>query len=152
MSLGHQFLFEPGIWLGEGTIQLNMVKEELKFHSKWHVGYLDEYGTVDAVQNIEIIGLGETMHNQFLLSDISGQQFDIELENQSMGKVVGKGIISPKTIAWEFRLNDLGFEGMEFYELQDDNSYKMRAEYSTSDDFRTLIYGRIWKKHKGETS
>ncbi|MCB1108358.1 MAG: hypothetical protein KDK44_01755, partial [Chlamydiia bacterium] len=140
--LGHNFLFKPGVWLGEGKITLNMVTEEMGFVTRWSVGYIDNYGTIEAVQEIEIKGLSESMHNQFLLSNIDGNKFDIELENQSMGKVVGKGLATGKTLAWEFRLGDLGFEGMEFYELQEDGSYKMHAEYSTTDDFRTVIIGR----------
>ena len=35
----------------------------------------------------------------------------------------GNGIINDKVIAWEFRVEDLGFEGFEFYEKQSDNSY-----------------------------
>ncbi len=148
--LGHHFLFKPGIWLGEGTINLNMVNEELGFVTRWHIGYIDNYGTIEAVQEIEIKGLSETMHNEFLLSNIDGNKFEIELENQSMGKVIGKGLATDKTLAWEFRLNDLGFEGMEFYELQPDGGYKMHAEYSTTDDFRTKIQGRIWQKFEEE--
>ena len=149
--LGHQFLFKPGKWLGEGTIDLNMVKDELAFVTRWSVGYLDDYGTIESAQQIQVKGLSENMNNQFLLSDIGGGQFNIELENQSMGKVVGKGLVTDKTIAWEFRLSELGFEGMELYQLQNDGSYKMHAEYTTDEEYRTVIDGHIWKQVEDET-
>jgi hypothetical protein len=47
-------------------------------------------------------------------------------------------------IAWEFRENDLNFEGFETYHLQEDGSYTMHAEYVTSDQFRTQIDGKLW--------
>ena len=47
---------------------------------------------------------------------------------------------------------DLGFEGFEFYEKQKDDSYLMRAEYSTTDQYRTLIIGKIWEHKKGKES
>lgn len=145
------FLFTPGVWLGEGKIELNMVKEELDFVTRWNVGFINQFGLIDSNQEIQVKGLADSMNNQFTLSHIGSGSFDIELENQSMGKVVGQGLVTDKTIAWEFRMPELGFEGMEFYELQQDKSYKMRAEYSTSDEYRTLIQGRVWAK-KEETA
>jgi hypothetical protein len=68
------------------------------------------------------------------------------LENQALGKITGKGLINEKVIAWEFRVEDIGFEGFELYEKQDDLTYLMRAEYATSDQFRTLIQGRVWQQ------
>lgn len=146
--LGHHFLFQPGAWLGEGKIQLNMVKDELDFYTRWNVGFVNQFGLIDSTQEIQVKGLAETMNNQFVISHIQNGKFDIELENQSMGKVVGTGLVTDKTIAWEFRMPEMGFEGMEFYELQPDKSYKMRAEYSTEDDYRTTIQGRIWQQQQ----
>ncbi len=67
-----------------------------------------------------------------------------------MGKVQGEGVISDKVIAWEFRMSDIGFEGIEIYEKQEDNTYSMHAEYATNDQFRTLIQGKVWKQNKAE--
>jgi hypothetical protein len=44
-------------------------------------------------------------------------------------------------------VEEIGFEGFEFYEKQDDKNYLMRAEYATTDQFRTLIQGRLWQKN-----
>jgi hypothetical protein len=70
----------------------------------------------------------------------------MELENELLGKVKGAGVIDEKTIAWEFHGTG-GLEGFEVYELQDNGDYMMHAEYSSPDQFRTIIDGRIWKKN-----
>ena len=148
----HPFILKPGHWLGEGKITLSMMEEnELAFFTRWKVPLADETGRIDALQEIQISGLSDVMHNQFAFYDLSRQSFCIELENQSIGKVVGQGLINKEIIGWEFRLGHLGFEGFEFYEAADQpDTYLMHAEYSTSDDFRTVIHGKIWKKLEEE--
>ncbi|MCH9614740.1 MAG: hypothetical protein SP1CHLAM54_12930 [Chlamydiia bacterium] len=148
----HPFLGGAGHWLGEGKITLNMMEEELPFYTKWKVPLPDDLGRIECSQEIQISGLNDLMLNEFAFYDIKNGKFTIELENQSLGKVVGSGIITPEKIAWEFRLNNLGFEGFEFYEKVDDNNYKLHAEYSTNDEFRTVIHGRIWKKVDTDSS
>ena len=140
----HQFLLTPGTWLGQGQIQLNMVAEELGFFTKWIVGQPDSEGNIECVQEIQVKGLSDVMHNDFRIHAQSSGEFVIDLENQALGKVTGKGLINDKVIAWEFRVEDIGFEGFEFYEKQDDKNYIMRAEYATNDQFRTLIQGKLW--------
>jgi hypothetical protein len=142
----HQFLLTPATWLGQGKIQLNMVAEELGFVTRWVIGKADSDGRIECVQEIQVKGLSEVMHNQFLIHNLTGGEFSIDLENQALGRITGKGLISEKLIAWEFRIKDIGFEGFEFYEKQDDKSYLMRAEYSTEDHFRTLIQGTLWQQ------
>jgi hypothetical protein len=144
--LNHTFLFIPGYWLGEGKIVLNMMDDALPFFTRWKVSPQDEDGRIEATQEIQIAGLAETMHNAFRFSEVSAKGFTIELENQNLGHVVGKGIIKPDVVGWEFRLPHLGFEGFEFYERGDDEGYKLHAEYATNDDFRTVIRGRVWKQ------
>ena len=70
----------------------------------------------------------------------------MELENELLGTVKGTGVIDENTIAWEFHGTG-GLEGFEVYELQDNGDYMMHAEYSSPDQFRTIIDGRIWKKN-----
>jgi len=140
----HSFILLPNSWLGEGKIQLSMVEEELGFYTRWNVAVPDPTGRIECVQEIQVKGLSEIMTNEFAIYDLTSSTFSIELENQALGKVTGVGIINDKVIAWEFRVNELGFEGFEFYEKQNDNSYFMRAEYATSDQFRTIIQGRVW--------
>lgn len=145
----HPFIFKPGTWLGEGKITLSTMEEDLPFFTRWEVFAADNKGRIKSLQEIEISGLSEVMQNQFIFYDITSKGFAIELENQSLGKVVGKGMISDKLIGWEFRLDHLGFEGFEFYEKSDTpDIYLMHAEYATNDDFRTVIHGKIWIPHK----
>jgi hypothetical protein len=146
----HLFILDPSQWLGEGKIRLNMVDEELGFVTRWNVGNRDDRGRIESVQEVQVKGVADVMFNQFSFFDITPTQFSVELENQALGRVIGNGIINDKVIAWEFRVLELGFEGFEFYEKQDDGKYLMRAEYCTSDQFRTIINGTIWKKTAGK--
>jgi hypothetical protein len=142
----HPFILTPSSWLGEGKIQLNMVDEELAFFTRWKVAQKDDSGKIECVQEIQVKGLSDIMQNQFLFYDLAPGTFVIELENVALGRVVGNGVISDKVIAWEFRAPDLGFEGFELYEKQEDMSYLMRAEYATADQFRTVIKGKVWQQ------
>ena len=142
----HGFILSPSSWLGEGKIQLSMVDEQLTFFTRWKVTERDPLGVIECMQEIQVKGVPETMMNQFTFSDLSGDHFVVTLENQALGKVVGNGVINDKVIGWEFRIPEVGFEGFEFYEKQPDNSYLMRAEYATDDQFRTLIQGKVWQQ------
>lgn len=140
----HTFIFKPSLWVGEGMITLNMVEEELAFYTKWNVTESDNIGKIQSVQEIQISGISENMKNELYFFDFGDNKFSVEMENLNIGKVIGSGIVDEKLIAWEFRKNDLNFEGFETYLLQSDGSYIMHAEYVTSDQFRTQIDGKIW--------
>ena len=142
----HPFLFTPATWLGEGKIELNLVDEILVFFTRWKIGEKDSTGRIEAVQEIEIKGLSDIMHNEFVIEEITDKDFVIEIENEAIGKVKGKGILTPESISWEFRDMGQELEGFEFYERQEDNGYHFRADYATSAQFRTEIRGKIWKK------
>ncbi|HSX04704.1 MAG TPA: hypothetical protein VLG76_08260 [Rhabdochlamydiaceae bacterium] len=144
----HIFILSPTSWIGEGKIQLNMFHEELNFLTRWDANNKDSGGSIECIQEIQIKGLSDIMNNQFSIFNLTPNGFEIELENMALGKIAGKGIITSKLIAWEFRVPHLGFEGFEFYEKQKDESYLMRAEYSTTDQYRTLITGKIWQHKK----
>ncbi len=144
----HQFLLLPNTWLGQGKIQLNMVSEELAFFTRWNVDHIDGEGRIECTQEIQVKGLSDVMSNEFFIYNLSSGEFVIDLENQTLGRISGKGIVNEKIIAWEFRVEEIGFEGFEIYEKQDDTNYLMRAEYATSDQFRTLIQGRVWQQTK----
>ena len=148
----HAFLLAPSTWIGQGKIKLNMVSEELVFFTRWDIGIADASGRIESVQEIQVKGISDIMHNQFALYDFSTGAFAIDLENQALGKIVGKGVISEKVIAWEFRIEEMGFDGFEFYEKIDDKNYLMRAEYATSDQFRTMIEGKVWQQLPQTTS
>src|SRR5271170_7951912 len=100
----HLFLLTPSSWLGQGKIQLNMVAEELAFFTRWNIGAPDEQGKIECSQDIQVKGLSDVMQNQFRIYALNNGEFQIELENQALGKITGKGLINDKVIAWEFRV------------------------------------------------
>ena len=145
LKFNHSFIFSPGNWFGEGKITLNMVEEELIFNTNWAVLTKDFSGKVGAAQEIQIQGLTDQMRNDLIFYDIQPKTFSIDMENPNIGRITGTGLYDDKTIAWEFRNNDMNFEGFETYTLQPDGSYHMKGEYVTSDQFRTHIVARIWQ-------
>jgi hypothetical protein len=92
----------------------------------------------------------DRVFNEFICSEIHSEGFKILLNNEMLGKISGQGVIGPKTIAWEFRGNP-EFEGFEIYELQENGDYMLHAEYASTDEFRTIVDGRIWKKSSSAT-
>lgn len=140
----HSFIFSPGSWTGEGKILLNMVEEELVFNTNWAVQDKDFSGKVTCAQEIQIQGLSENMRNELSFYDFQNKTFSVDMENQNVGRIVGIGVYDDDMIAWEFRNNDMNFEGFETYHLQSDGSYQMKGEYVTSDQFRTMIEARIY--------
>lgn len=144
----HTFIFSPGSWCGEGRIVLNMVEEELLFNTNWAVQNKDFAGKVVCEQEIQIQGLSENMRNELSFYNFDSKTFSIDMENQNVGRIVGTGVYDDKMIAWEFRNNDMNFEGFETYNLQSDGSYIMKGEYLTSDQFRTQIEAHIWLHSK----
>jgi hypothetical protein len=92
MSTQHPFIFTPDAWLGEGKIQLNMVEEELSFFTRWSITHPDGLGRIECMQEIQVKGLAEVMINQFALFDLTPSGFSIELENQSLGKILKLGL------------------------------------------------------------
>ncbi len=143
----HAFIFSPGLWLGEGKITMNMVEEELFFGLKWIIQEGDFAGKVRCSQEIQIQGLGDHMNNELIFYDFLSKGFQVDMENQNVGCIVGNGLCDEKMIGWEFRDN-ANFEGYETYTLQEDGSYVMKGEYITTDQFRTQIEARIWLHSK----
>lgn len=142
----HDFILKPSVWLGEGKIQLNMSEEELSFFTRWNIAQKDTKGQIECLQEIQVKGMAEIMHNQFLFFDLAPGSFSLELDNPHLGKIVGKGVITDQVIAWEFRAPEMGFEGFEMYEKQADDAYLLHAEYATTDQLRTVIRGKVWQE------
>ena len=67
------------------------------------------------------------------------------MKNDIVGTVLGKGVINPKKIAWEFRDSKTGFEGIEIFEIQPDGTYLTHAEFTTPDLYRTIVHGKVWR-------
>jgi hypothetical protein len=136
----HTFLLLPGTWNGEGTVHFNKSSNKLSFRTKWSVGELKD-GQVLAEQTVWIEGVDDPSPNFYKFHSITKNSFKVTLQNQMLGTVHGKGVIDSKCIAWEFRENP-GFEGFEIYKSDKEN-YSFHAEYTSSDQFRTIIDGHI---------
>lgn len=134
------------MWLGEGQITLSEIAETLAFFTRWNVSPMDGEGNILALQEVEIKGLSDIMHNEFIFSAITNKEFIVMMENEAIGKTGGKGRITETTIGWEFSDQAHELEGFELYEKQPDHTYSVKADYATSDNFRTEIRGKIWKK------
>lgn len=140
----HQFIFKTGYWLGEGKITFSASNEVVGFATRWVIADRED-NLIKCYQDVEMSGSSDKISNQLVFSEIEANKFKVQLENEMLGKVNGKGVIDHKTIAWEIR-DHTGLEGFEVYELQDNGEYTFHAEYASSENFRTLIDGRIWKK------
>lgn len=141
----HSFIFSPGIWIGEGKLVFSTSPEVIHFYTKWTIEKFNEKLGHICQQQVEMQGVEESVFNNLTFSDVTSNSFTVTLENELVGTVSGKGIIDPKTIAWEYRPGT-DFEGFEVYELQDNGDYMLHAEYSSPDQYRTIVDGRIWKK------
>ena len=150
MITPHSFIFSPGTWLGEGSIHLNQFEEELTFFTKWIVHPMEEK-EIECVQEIQIKGLSDLMVNHFRIFQIAGSSFVLVMDNHTIGTVQGVGILHELAFGWEFRVPNLGFEGFEYYEKESEDSYRMRAEFATTDQLRTMLKGRIWKQKKSSS-
>lgn len=145
----HEFILQPGLWIGEGKVTFSASPERLRFYTKWSIE-AQKRGTHSCSQQVEMEGGSDHVNNSFIFSDFHDGSFIVELTSELLGTVMGKGVIDAKTIAWEFRGNP-EFEGFEVYELQDNGDYMLHAEYSSSELIRTIIDGRIWRKGKSST-
>lgn len=143
-NMKHGFIFTPGIWIGEGKISFSTSPENIHFYTKWTNEYDENKGYI-CEQQVELQGIDDSVFNRLVFSDLTPESFVVTLENDLVGKVTGKGVIDLRTIAWEYRLGP-DFEGFEVYELQDNGDYMLHAEYSSPDQYRTIINGRVWKK------
>jgi hypothetical protein len=138
------FLWQQDHWIGEGNVSFSHSQEKIRFFTRWQVQKALP-DTIQWLQEVELHGLQQTTNNYFTISDLKDGHFKIVLENDIMGKIIGKGVIDHRIVAWELR-DRPGMEGYEIYELQDNGDYHFRAEYASPDRFHTCIEGRIWKK------
>ena len=130
----HDFLFNTGEWLGEGQVAFSTSEETIHFSTLWSI-LQEDTGEI----------VPERVVNELEVSSVTAETFAIVLSNDMVEKIQGNGIIEKDRIAWEFR-EEPGFEGFEIYNLKDDGSYDVHAEYLSSDQFRTIIDGHIWKR------
>lgn len=138
------FIFEEGIWIGEGLVKFSTGLQEIHFYTKWEVKK-EENGEIHCKQQVEMRGGGDNVVNHFIFSNVKDKRFLVSLENDILGKASGSGIADDKKIAWEFR-DQADFEGFEVYEREESGDYLLHAEYISTEQHRTTIDGRIWKK------
>lgn len=138
------FIFVPGIWLGEGKTTFSASPEFLKFYTKWEITRESPL-IMKAVQVVEMLGIEEHVVNQLTFTDIQPASFTVLLENIQIGRVSGTGLRNENLIAWEFRGHPT-FEGFEVYEKQENGDYFFHGEYGGADEFRTIVEGLIWHK------
>ncbi len=133
--------------MGEGKITFSTSPEHLRFYTKWTVEEKDGGGVIESLQEVEMEGNDERLKNAFTFhfTDLPPKAFSVQFSNDLLGVVAGKGLVDGCTIAWEFRGHP-EFEGFEVYELQDNGDYMLHVEYLSTDKFRTVIDGRVWKK------
>ncbi len=139
----HPFIFGLGNWIGEGKITVNVLQDEMPFNTNWSVQSIDVAGRISCSQSITIAGIEEGLRNDLTFYDIGESSFCVDMENANVGRIVGTGYYTESVIAWEFRNNDMDFEGFETYSLLEDGSYQMRGEYVTSEQVRTKIESKI---------
>ncbi len=142
----HQgFIFSPGIWVGEGKITFTASPEILTFYTRWEIKDGPHEREMVAHQQVEMQGVDDKVVNRFRFFNISDKGFGVELENDLVGSVKGKGVIAANEVAWEFR-GHKNFEGFEVYRRKENGDYSVHAEFASPDQFRTIIGGRIWSK------
>lgn len=140
----HQFLLTPSKWLGQGTVAFNTSQETIKFHTSWDITEGGN-GIFKARHDVELTGVTEHVVNNLTISDITDSSFVVTLTNDMVEDIKGIGVIDDQKLAWEF--NNVGeFEGFEVYNLMEGDKYQFHAEYLSSNQFRTIIDGTIWKK------
>ena len=140
----HAFIFTPGTFNGQGKVTFSSSPDVIRFFTQWEVQERDST-VIRAVQRVEMQGAPETLVNTFQFSAITSDSFDIELTNELLGAVHGKGVFNPTQFGWEFRGHPT-FEGFEVYHVDDKNDYHVHAEYASPDQYRTIINGRLWRK------
>jgi hypothetical protein len=146
--MSRHFIFEPGEWLGAGQVSFSVSPDVLYFRTKW-TGVEQDAHLYVLTQIVEIVG-GDRIVNYFSVTLHEGSTFNIVLKNELLGTFTGSGVLEDGLVAWEFRYPGV-FEGYEVYERSHETEYTMHAEYLSSDQSRTSIRGRIWKKHPNDT-
>ncbi len=141
------FIFQSGTWLGEGIIEFSLMPGKLKFYSNWSILGDEEKKVFTAVQSIQVEGKPDKVENRLLYSDINSEKFKVTLSNAEVGKVEGKGVVSHEGLGWEYRACPEVFDGYEMYWYQEDGTFKVKAEYLSPDQVRTVIQGKLWQKN-----
>lgn len=141
----HDFILSPSIWLGRGEIQLSNVDQISQYSTRWDFSNKNSLGVIESSQKIQLNNAADLMYNHLLFFNMTSDKFHVQFDHPLMGTICGKGIITAILIAWELRSIKLGFDGLEFYEKQNDGSYRVYAEYTSLKQTRAIIKGKVWK-------
>lgn len=147
----HDFIFIPGVWLGEGTLSLPAVRKLISFYTRWQIKEINSR-CIEALQIVEMEAQLSSVINHWTFDLLNSECLNVTLESEFVGKVTGKGRIDAKSISWAFeepKEIDPGLTatvGSECYERGEDGIYYFQAKYGSSKDFVTIIDGHIWKK------
>ena len=150
MSQLDHFIFTPSVWEGKGKIRFNLSPEKLSFFTKWEIVQNNDK-SISCIQTIDILDVPDKMENSFHFTNIHNKKFLVSLSNEILGNVKGTGLFDKEIIAWEFKGNDLDFEGFEVFEKQENNHYLTKAEFTSKDQVRTFIEGSIWLTQNSDT-
>ena len=146
----HQFIFSPGIWLGQGLITFSYSEEKISYYTKWIVEHGDD-GLIRTQQHVQKQGEKETLLNFLVFAPTVPPHFTVELKNEELECVQGKGMQDDKQILWTYYTNIASpqietFEGFESYVLESNGEYTAHAEYSSLEGYTTIVDGKIWRK------
>jgi hypothetical protein len=134
------FLFQEGEWSGHGNVFFATNPEVLSFNTTWSVSSLDKR-RFRAVQTVRVDD-HDPMINTFTITKEPSGDFQVYLENESIGVFSGHGVSDERRVAWEFTHYG-ALEGMEVYEQTHDNVYDFHAEYLGEKGTCTTIRGTI---------
>jgi hypothetical protein len=82
--------------------------------------------------------------NVFTITERTPGEFQVFLENDSLGVFSGDGVCDDHQIAWEFAHYG-ALEGLEVYEKTGEDEYSFRAEYTGGDEYTTVVHGVLTK-------
>lgn len=150
MTTTTHFIFQPGIWIGEGDISFSSSPQKIHFYTKWVIGEEGPNGII-CEQHIEQRGYPEPLLNRFLFTKTNEDTFDVQINSEHIQNGKGTGVFTAENIGWDFpsQISMDGqsfFQGFELYYLKNDYTYDIHAEYSSDDTHSTIIDGKLWKK------
>jgi hypothetical protein len=142
--MNHNFLFQSGVWLGEGEISFSASSDIINFFTRWKIFHSSE-NEVRAVQHVERRGIKEPVINYIDITEIHPESFKIRVSNDLMDPQEAQGVLSLDKISWAFYGNG-ELRGFEEYQLQPNGEYFFHAEYPVDKLNTTFVNGRLWLK------
>lgn len=127
----HLFLFQPGMWEGQGIIQVTGVSDALKFYTWWTIDVEADGQSICATQKVEIKASNHMLTNFFKVSLISANAFKMLLHNAYLQESEGIGHVDASAVMWKFDRPEQQIQGFEICHLQPDGSYQCQAEFTT---------------------